>query len=160
MSANFTPWWHGPDQPDPVAAGLGEARANDTYRAMALMDAGANVTFSSDDWTLPVLSPFLGMQVGHTRQYPREWLEAHESADAIRGPMSEQASLERMLRGYTLNGAYQLRMEDRIGSIEAGKSADFVVLNDDLFTMDPYALHRVKPQAVFIEGQLTAGELR
>jgi predicted amidohydrolase YtcJ len=45
-----------------------------TYTAKPLFDTGALVSFSSDDWTLDVLSPFLGMQVGHNRQYPREML--------------------------------------------------------------------------------------
>ena len=153
VSANFTPWWLGPDQPDPVAAGLGPDRANDTYRAKALFDAGANVTFSSDDWTLDVLSPYLGMQVAHTRQYPREWLSNGEDPERIREPASEKIPLDLLLRGYTLNGAYQLRMEDEIGSIEAGKSADFVVLDDDLFRMNPYELHKVKPHSVFLAGK-------
>ncbi len=152
VSANFTPWWHGVDVPDPVGRGLGEARDNDTYRARAIADAGGNVTFSSDDWTLDVLSPFLGMQVGHTRQYPREWLTPEEDPDAFRLPASEKLPIELLVKGYTLNGAYQLRLEDEIGSITVGKAADLVILGDDIFDMDPYEIHKVKPDAVIIDG--------
>ena len=159
VSANFTPWWLGVDDPDPIGRGLGEARDNDTYRARAIADAGGNVTFSSDDWGLDVLSPYLGMQVGATRQYPREWLTPENDADAIRLPESEKLPIELLIKGYTLNGAYQLRMEERIGSIEVGKAADLVILDDDLFGMDPYALHKVKPVAVFMEGNLVQGSL-
>ena len=46
-----------------------------TYTAKPLFDAGALVTFSSDDWgTLNLLTPYLGMQVGRNRQYPKERL--------------------------------------------------------------------------------------
>jgi hypothetical protein len=52
------------------------------------------------------------------------------------------------------------RLENEIGSIEAGKDADFVVLSEDLFETDPYALHKTKPEAVVMEGELISGALR
>ena len=74
-------------------------------------------------------------------------------------PASEKMPLEDMLRGYTLNAAYQLRMEDRIGSIQIGKLADFVVLPENLFEVDPYSIHTIKPEAVVMEGQAIQGIL-
>jgi predicted amidohydrolase YtcJ len=118
----------------------------------------ANVTFSSDNWTLSVLSPFVGMQVGHTRQYPRERLD-DDDADMSREPDSEKLPIEVLLKGYTFNGAYQLRMEDKIGSIEVGKLADFVVLEENLFDANPYAIHKTRPDAVVMEGVLIQGDL-
>ena len=64
-----------------------------------------------------------------------------------------------MIRGYTINGAHQFRMEDEIGSIETGKLADLVVLNENLFEMDRYDIHKIKPSAVMMEGELIHGEL-
>lgn len=159
VSANFTPWWHGLDDPDPIGAALGEARDNDTYRAQEVINGGANVTFSSDDWALDSMSPFLGMQVGHTRQYPREWLGADDDPALLRLPESEKLEIEHLIKGYTINGAWQLRMEDRIGSIEVGKSADLVVLVQNLFEADPDTLHAIKPDAVIMEGELVHGSL-
>jgi predicted amidohydrolase YtcJ len=157
VSANFTPWWSGVDVPEPIGAGLGEVRGNDTFRAQAIADAGGNVTFSSDTWNMRYLSPFLGIQVGHTRQYPREWLKSGEDPDDFLQPESEKMAIDLLIRGYTLNGAYQLRMEDRIGSIETGKSADLVILNENLFEMDRYAIHQVRPDAVLMGGMLMQG---
>jgi len=159
VSANFTPWWHGFDDPDPVGRGLGEVRDSNAFRTRPIIDAGGNVTFSSDTWTLKYLSPFLGIQVGHTRQYPREWLTPKQDPEAIRQPESEKLPIELLIRGYTLNGAYQLRMEDRIGSIETGKAADLVILKENLFETDSYAIHRIKPDAVVMAGELMQGNL-
>jgi predicted amidohydrolase YtcJ len=106
--------------------------------------------------------------VGHNRQFPAEWIsEQHleqlkkEGYDpvATRGPESERLDLALMIRGYTINGAYQLRMEDEIGSIETGKLADLVVLDDNLFEMDRYEILDVKPSAVIMEGELIHGAL-
>ena len=158
--ANYTPWWFTADQNDPLKAWLGEARYGNMYSPKALFDLGVTVTFSSDEWwggdLLPTyLNPYFGMQVGHTRQSPKEWRE--EDDQAIRAPSSEQLSIEQLIAGYTLNGAYQLRMEDQIGSIETGKLADLVVLDDNLFEMDRYAIWKVKPAVVMMEGEIIQG---
>jgi len=158
--ANFTPWWLGVDIGSVVAPAAGPERMARTYTAKSLFDAGALVTFSSDDWgRLDVLSPYLGMQVGHNRQYPKEWLAEGENGSAFRLPESEKLDLELMVRGYTINGAHQFRLEDDIGSIEVGKSADLVVLDDNLFDMDRYAIHTTKPSAVMMEGEIIQGQL-
>jgi hypothetical protein len=159
VSANFTAWWHGIDSPDPALAGLGPERSHQSYPVRPLYDSGANVTFSSDDWRLDVLSPFLGIQVGHTRQYPDIMLSGDQDPEAFKGPASEKLPLEYMIRGFTINGAYQLRMEDRIGSIESGKSADFVVLPENLFEVNPKAIYTLMPDAVIMEGELIQGQM-
>jgi len=160
VSANFTPWWHRMgrrDGPDPV---LGAERAARLFGTVALFDAGANVTFSSDDWRLNVLSPFFGMQVGHVRRAPAALRADGEPAapDEMQiGP--DNPSLEQMLTGYTINGAYPFRMEEHIGSIETGKIADLLVLDENLFELDKAEIQHQKPSAVIMEGQLLHGEL-
>jgi predicted amidohydrolase YtcJ len=158
---NYTPWWHGFNDDDPVLHALGEERYARTLLLKPLFDIGAVVTFSSDEWWgLEYISPFLGMQIGHNRQYLKEWEESMDyNAETIRGPESERLDLELMIRGYTINGAHQLRMEDRIGSIETGKLADLVVLDEDLFEMDRYEIHKIEPSAVMMEGELLHGAL-
>jgi predicted amidohydrolase YtcJ len=158
--ADFTPWWFGAPS-EHLRAAYGEKRFASTYPARSLSDSGARVTFSSDDWIPGVGSPFLGMEVGHNRQDP---IEAADPSDAqirvIREPRSERLSLEQMIRGYTIDAAYPLRMEDRIGSIEVGKAADLVVVDENLFAMNRREIHKIKPAAVMMEGKLIQGELR
>jgi|MEHZ01.5.fsa_nt_MEHZ011538222.1_5 predicted amidohydrolase YtcJ len=57
-------------------------------------------------------------------------------------------------------------MEDEIGSIELGKAADFVVLEEDMMDVEPYMLHvepymlhMVKQDAVVLQGQLVQGDI-
>jgi predicted amidohydrolase YtcJ len=49
----------------------------------------------------------------------------------------EAVSLETMLAAYTINGAYLMHQEHETGSIEAGKLADLVVLERNLFEVEP-----------------------
>ena len=42
-------------------------------------------------------------------------------------------SLEDAVKGYTIEAAYVMRQEDKVGSLEVGKEADFIVLNQNIF---------------------------
>ncbi len=121
--------------------------------AKSLVDAGGRVTFSSDDWRLAFISPYLNMHGAHTREVP-----GGEGAGP-RPPATERMDLRTIVRGFTVDGAYPFRMEDRIGSLEVGKLADLVVLDEDLFTIDPKDIPDVHPSAVMMEGVLVHGDL-
>ena len=160
--ANFTPWWFGSSVNDPDAELLGTKRFANMYRAKSVVDSGAIYTFSSDEWwggdmLATYLSPYLGIQVGHTRQYPRDWWLTDN--DGVKQPVEERLSISDLLKGYTLNGAYQLRLEDTLGSIQTGKWADFVVLNQDLFTAPSNGIADTATLAVFLNGELITGDL-
>ncbi len=77
----------------------------------------------------------------------------------VRAPLSARLSLPNLLQGYTLNGAVQLRLAHRIGSIEVGKSADLVVLDADPLEVPDDKIHDVEPHAVLFEGRLIHGAL-
>ena len=158
--ANFSPWWFGVEDSPVVRNLLGPERYDAMYPARTVFDTGARVTFSSDEWwggdMLPTyVSPYLGIQTGHTRQYPKEWWQSEN--DGIRAPAAERLELEQLLAGYTQNGAYQLRLEDTLGAIEVGKDADFVVLEEDLFQIDPHAIWTLEPSLVVMQGQIMHG---
>ncbi len=57
-------------------------------------------------------------------------------AIALRGGMSEDAAL----RALTINGAQMLHLDDRVGSLEKGKDADFVVLSGSPFSVYSHVL--------------------
>jgi len=55
-----------------------------------------------------------------------------------------------MLQGYTINGARQLGVEERIGSLEIGKAADFIILDANPLTVDNYEIHQITPTDVYL----------
>lgn len=78
---------------------------------------------------------------------------------SIRRPESARLSLEDLLQGYTLHGAVQLRLADRLGPIEAGRIANLVVLDADPFEVPDDEIRNVQPTAVLFEGRVVHGSL-
>lgn len=156
--ANLTPHWHNTSEEHAkaMASNIGD-RAKKLMRAQPLLDDGVPVSFCSDILTtgsIPLSSPYVGMQMAHNRQSILGGKDA-----MVLPPFSERLSLEDMVKGYTLSGAYQLRMDDTLGSIEVGKKADLVVLSQNLFEMDRYDIYKNTPQAVLMEGEVINGQL-
>lgn len=60
-------------------------------------------------------------------------IQAPHSGDDYRA--SQRITLDEMLQAYTINGARAVRQQAVSGSIEAGKSADFIVLDQDLYQL-------------------------
>ncbi|WP_196894948.1 amidohydrolase [Aureivirga marina] len=147
--ANFTPQWFGYPQ-HYLAHMIGE-RAEHRMEAKTLMDSGADVTFSSDVISpLEYLrsSPLLGIQVGHNRQNIYGGKEA-----PITLPIKERLSIEELIKGYTINGAKQLELNERIGSLEVGKEADFIILDKNIFETDRYDIYNTKVEKTFKNGK-------
>ncbi|MCT9097782.1 amidohydrolase [Haloarchaeobius sp. HME9146] len=89
---------------------LGTERREQSNRFRDLLDAGVHLAFSSD--VMP-MDPLLG--VDYAVNAPAE---------------SQRLTVTEALRAYTLGGAYAGFAEDRLGTIEVGKQADFTVLDD------------------------------
>ena len=154
--ANYTPAWHAYWEDDLTRTTLGPRHAR-SFLIRPLLDHGATVTFSSDTTSLEAIeeaNPYLGMQTAHNRQYPPDGPDA-----TIREPIADRLSLEEIIKGYTISGATQLRMNEDIGSIEVGKLADLVVLDRNLFMIDRYEIAEATPEAVLMEGEVIQGAL-
>lgn len=96
--------------------------------APALEEAGADVGFHTDDY------------ITDSRLFLRM------AAFGVRAGMSEEAALEAL----TLAGARMVGMEERIGSLEPGKDADFVVLSGEPFSVYTHVLETwVEGERVF-----------
>jgi predicted amidohydrolase YtcJ len=125
---------------------IGAARIRTTYAFRSLLDAGARLTFGSD-WTVAPVDPLQGIYAAVTRRtldgaHPEGWVP------------DQRISVEQALIAYTANNAYASRLEDVLGTLEPGKYADLVVLSDDILTIDPAAIERVRVQLTMIEGQI------
>ena len=99
-------------------------------------------------------NPYLGMEVGMTRLIT-EKTRNYEYArfPKVFPPEDERMNIEEMLLGFTVNGAKQLGIEDKKGSIEAGKDADFLVFDNDLLTAEHEGFSYNKPSEVYFGGK-------
>jgi len=65
---------------------------------------------------------------------------------------AEKITPEQALHAATIGAAYTLHMDDEIGSIEAGKRADFAILEDNPLTVDPMAIRDIKVWGTVLSG--------
>lgn len=116
-------------EPEPtIDSRFGPERIQYFQPMKSLVDAGVRLTASAD-WPTSPIDPFKQVTVFMTRSNP--------GTEESRPPDSERLSLEESLRAYTIDAAYQLRLEDKIGSIEVGKRADLIVIDRDIFALTP-----------------------
>lgn len=154
--ANFTPHWHAGDTKE-SSSWLGEERAAKQFRCKTVWDTGALVAWSSDNITFGdfmTWNPYLGMEIGMTRK-TTEKTKTYEWAkcDTVFPPADERMNIEEMLLGFTINGAKQLGIEDKKGSITAGKDADYLVFDNDLLTAEQEGFSHNKPTDVYFAGK-------
>ena len=121
--------------------GLGPERAAQIVRARSMADRGMRVSFHSDFMMAPTEPLLLA------------WCAASRTTRSGRvvGP-EERLTLDQALRGITIDAAHGLGMDHEIGSIVAGKRADFTVLADD-----PYALGADRLKDVRVAGTVFEG---
>jgi predicted amidohydrolase YtcJ len=89
-------------------------------------------------------NPYLAMWVAITRR-----------AKNYEGRLHPEEAITRAqaLRFYTINNAHLLFLEDQIGSLEAGKRADFVILDRDLLTCPEDQIADTHPLATYLDGK-------
>jgi len=122
---------------------LGPERSRYLYPARSLLDAGARIAGGSD-WGVSTFNPFEAMEHAVTRSEGR-------GAQALLPEQSVPLSV--MVDAYTANAAYALRQEQTTGSLEPGKRADLIVLDRDIFAIDPFELHATRVLATYLDGR-------
>ncbi len=127
------------------------ARGTTGYAWRSLLDAGAVLAFGSD---APVedISPLVGIHAAVTRRrangspgpegwYPEQRLTVHEAVYA-----------------YTMGAAYASGEEHLKGSLAPGKLADLVILDRDLWAIDPMDILTAQVVATMVGGQFVFGD--
>ena len=125
---------------------LGGARAGHQYPMKSLFEHCVNVAAASDYPVTPPPDPLLGIQCGVLRRDPR-----HPETSSALWP-EEAVTVERMIESYTINGAYANFLEDETGSLEAGKSADVVVLRENILEMPAERVHEAAVELTVFRG--------
>lgn len=119
-------------------------RSENAYPFRKLINSGAILAFGSD---APVETPdvFEGIYTAMTRT-PRN---SHQ-----RWHPEHSLSLQECLHAYTLGAAYAAGTEDFLGSIKIGKKADFIVLSEDIFEINPEFIPRIKVILTVVNGEI------
>lgn len=133
-----------------TAPRLGE-RLKRVYPFGSLVAACARLAAGSD-WTVSSMNPLEAMQVAVTRRSP---------VDGKGEPLNpdEAISLEQIVRAYTTGGAWVNAEESSTGSLECGKAADFIVLDQDIFKIAPEKIGQTKVICTLLDGKPVFGAL-
>lgn len=133
-----------------LAAQFGEERLRYFQPLASLFRAGVMAGGGSDHMqkigslrSVNPYNPFLGMWTAITRQSRHYDHPLHPQ---------EALSREQALRFYTINNAWLMRAEDRLGSLEEGKLADFVLLDRDLLNCSLDELRTARVLAAYVDG--------
>jgi len=125
---------------------LDENRLQGTYAFRTILDSGGVLAFGSDSPVAP-MNPILGIYAAVTRRTlddknPNGWIP------------EQKISVAEAVKGFTWGSAYGEFQEGVKGTIEVGKFADFVLLSDDIFSIDPVNIRNVKVLMTIVNGSV------
>lgn len=120
----------------------GQERLENMFAVKSFLDAGINVTQTSDYPPGP-FEPMMALQSSVTRT---------DMSGNVWGP-SQKISVEEAIKVGTINGAYASYEEDIKGSLETGKLADLVVLENDPTKVDPSTIIDIKIERTMVDGK-------
>jgi len=121
-------------------------RVRTTYAFRTLLDTKARLSFGSD-WSVAPVSPILGIYAAVTRRTlddanPQGWVP------------EQKITVEEALRAYTATAAYASFEENEKGSIAAGRLADVVMLDRDLFKIPPEQIRDAQVNLTMVGGKV------
>ena len=129
---------------DDIDTVLGIERSERQFPLRSLLDAGVHLSLSSD---APVTAP--------------DWLRGVEAAvlrkskasGTVRGPR-QRITVQEAIRAYTMGSAWLDHMEERKGSLERGKLADFCVLDQDILSIPAEDIHAITNVGTVVGGKV------
>jgi predicted amidohydrolase YtcJ len=113
---------------------VGAALSGNIIPLKDLQNANARITLSSD-WDVSSLNPFVGLKNAVTRS-------------------PQNISIEEAIKAYTINAAYVMRQEDKVGSIEIGKAADLIILDRNLLEINVAEIGETKVEVTYLQGEI------
>ena len=123
---------------------FGPEKAKLLDRTAACTEAGLRWTLHSDD-TVTETDPLRCIHNAVTR---RMWREP----ESVLAP-EERVSVEAAIRSMTIDAAWQCHSEHELGSLEPGKLADFVILDEDPRAVDPEHIKDIRIAETWMDGR-------
>lgn len=125
---------------------IGAERSKGTYAFRSLLDTGAVLAFGSD-WTVAPLDPMEGIKAAVTRQtldgkHPDGWVP------------EQKISVDEAVRAYTVGSAYAEFAENVKGTLTPGKLADLVMLDRDIYKINPTGIDQAKVVLTIVDGRV------
>ena len=125
---------------------IGKERLKYMHPYNSFLKAGVKVAFGTD-FPVVTLNPLVGLYMAVTRR-------TSDGKNPKGLEPQEKISIEDAIKCYTINGAYAEFQENKKGSIEPGKLADLIVLNQDILTIDPVKIKDVKIDMTVLGGKI------
>ena len=137
--------------PDPAIRSWPKIIGRDRFHQLfsplkTIIDAGAVVSYGSDWDNIPEPDPWFALEGMITRKYPGKPELGQLNPD-------ERVDLETAIQIFTRNGAMLMEIEDETGTIEAGKSADFIVLDQNILEVPVEKIHKTKVLQTVLQGK-------
>jgi len=125
---------------------LDEKRLKGTYAFRTLLDTGAVLAFGSDS-PVATMNALYGIYAAVTRRTlddknPNGWIP------------EQKISVDEAVRAFTWGSAYAEFQDDIKGTLEVGKLADFIVISDDIFTIDPIKIRDSRVLTTVVDGKV------
>ncbi len=133
----ITDWW--------AVRRVGKERAGWLYPFRSMLDAGIVLGFGTDSPIEPT-NPWESVYAAVTRG-------KYEGVETYEYTKNQVLSLEEALHAYTYGSAYILGAEDELGTLDEGKFADFVVVEEDPFEVDERELGEIKVLETYVGGE-------
>ena len=134
------------DTLDVWARNLGPERASRAWIWESIAEQGGSYSFGSD-WPIVTLNPWEGVQTAVTRQ-------TEDGKPAGGFVPSQRLTVAQAVRGYTIGAAYAGRREKTEGSIETGKVGDVIVIDRNIFEIDPHGIGKTKVAITIAGGKI------
>ncbi|MEL7186872.1 MAG: amidohydrolase [Pseudomonadota bacterium] len=129
---------------------IGPDRILGGYAWRRLLDSGATIANGSD-FPVELSNPFHGLYAAVTRQ--------GRDGEPDGGWYSDQAMTRaEALHSFTLAAAYAAHQEERLGSLEPGKWADFIVIDRDYFEVPAHEIDDIRVVFTFVGGKRAFSE--
>jgi len=128
---------------------IGPERMKRLFPIKAILEAGGNVSLGSDFPAAAYVADYKPLNA-LTQAVTRQMLDKPDMP--ILSGKEARLTVAEAIRANTYGAAYSIGVEDKIGSIETGKLADLIVLDKNLFDIDPHDIHKAKVELTMMDG--------